>query len=86
MASTARIEWEVSNSAAAWDEGWTLIIDGDSAGLFAPGTSITTGDESENQDVPQGSIASLSVNVHWESGGESASFATFSATITADCD
>jgi hypothetical protein len=83
--SNARIDWTVSNSSAALDAGWTLIIDSSTDGVFASGTSVT-GSVTARQDVPKGSTPTMTVNVHWESGGESASFATFSATITADCD
>ncbi|MGI9647059.1 MAG: hypothetical protein ACR2OI_00925, partial [Acidimicrobiia bacterium] len=87
------IRWRADDPAAAWANGWQMVIDGDNRGVFTPGTIVTSnsGPAQAIEPVPVGTHK-LTVNVHWErlfASDLDQGFGSFSisATVeTAECD
>jgi len=60
------ITWSVYDPSEPWSNGWLLVIDGASRGLFAPGTVVTEdGPGVAMESVTVGSHT-LVVDRHWE--------------------
>jgi len=82
------IRWRAFDPDAAWSNGWRMVIDGDSRGVFSPGT-IVTANSGPAQAIEAVSVGThkLTVSVHWErltQGDQDQGFGSFSVSDTVE--
>ncbi len=83
----AEVTWKVTNPKEDWNKGWTMVIDGDSRGVFDSGETVKRGKTEKADEVVDSGSHTLSVTVRWVHGGEPDSgHGTYSTTVSADCD
>ncbi len=80
------ISWAVFDPPDNWSNGWQLVIDSDSRGLFPPGTVVTAnGGPAVAVEPVEPGTHTLVVERHWEtlpSGNNPRNFGTNSVTVT----
>ncbi|NNC92545.1 MAG: hypothetical protein HKN80_08635 [Acidimicrobiia bacterium] len=82
------ITWAVYDPRDAWSDGWQLVIDGDSRGLWAPGTVVTAnGGPATAVEIVEAGSHKLVVDRHWETlpeGRNPRNFGSNSLTVVVE--